>query len=280
MFDPRFVFLKMLLSLAVIAAMTADACAEDPPAKAVKEPKEDSSPTVMKKTIDSVEITIGKDVTDKLVRVDGPIQRWSNPLVRIVDATVFLWTRDGRPAVVSQVADVTDEGVWQEFQSLTTEPLLGTRDGQSYWAPTAAGIKWERAPTTEAPAATPELRRVQMRKIAERFRVADLFEFKEPNQLRLLATPLYRYSAPKAGVRDGALFSYALGTDPEVLLLIEAQQEGDAETWKVAFARLTGFACRATLDDKEFWSCKVMPFPYPPDATFFSIRVTLPIRGK
>ena len=280
MYDLRNVFLKMLLSLAVIVAMTADARADDPPAKAVKEPKEDSSPTVMKKTIDSVEITIGKDVTDKLVRVDGPIQRWSNPLVRIVDATVFLWTRDGRPAVVSQVADVTDEGVWQEFQSLTTEPLLGTRDGQSYWAPIAAGIKWERAPTTEAPAATPELRRVQMRKIAEKFRVADLFEFKEPNQLRLLATPLYRYSAPKAGVRDGALFSYALGTDPEVLLLIEAQQEGDAETWKVAFARLTGFACRATLDDKEFWSCKVMPFPYPSDSPFFSIRVTPPIRGR
>lgn len=234
----------------------------------------------LKKTISNVEITMGKDGTDKLVRVDDPIQRWSNPLVRIVDATVFLWTRDGRPAVVSQVADVTDEGVWQEFQSLTTEPLRGTRDGQSYWAPTAAGIKWERAPTTEAPAATAELRRVQMRKIAEKFRVADLFEFKEPNQLRLLATPLYRYSAPKAGVRDGALFSYALGTDPEVLLLIEAQQEGDAETWKVAFARLTGFACRATLDDKEVWSCKVMPFPYPPDSTFFSIRITPPNRGQ
>lgn len=235
---------------------------------------------VMKKTVGGVEVTIGKDGTEKLTRVDEPIQRWSNPIVRIVDATVFLWTRDGRPAVVSQVADVTDEGVWQEFQSLTTEPLNATRDGRSYWAPTAAGIKWERAPTTEVPAATPDLRRIQMRKIAEKFRVADHFEFQEPNQLRLLATPLYRYSAPKAGVRDGALFSYALGTDPEVLLLIEAQQKGDAETWKVAFARLTGFACRATLDDKDFWSCKVMPFPYPSDSTFFSIRVTPPNRGK
>ncbi len=235
---------------------------------------------VMKKTVGGVDVTIGKGGSEKLTRVDEPIQRWSNPIVRIEDATVFLWTLDGRPAVVSQVADVTDEGVWQEFQSLTAQPLLATRDGQSYWAPTAAGIKWQRAPTTESPASTPELRRIQMRKIAEKFRVADLFEFKEPNQLRLLATPLYRYSAPKVGVRDGALFSYALGTDPEVLLLIEAQQEGDAETWKVAFARLTGFACRATLDDKEVWSCKVMPFPYPPDSTFFSIQVTSSNRSK
>ncbi|MBC7817904.1 MAG: hypothetical protein IAG10_13515, partial [Planctomycetaceae bacterium] len=101
----------------------------------------------MKKTIESVELTIGKEGTDKLIRVDEPIQRWSNPIVHIVDATVFLWTRDGRPAAVSQVAEVTREGVWQEFQSLTTEPLQGKRDGQSYWAPTVAGIKWLRAPT-------------------------------------------------------------------------------------------------------------------------------------
>ncbi|MBC7818570.1 MAG: hypothetical protein IAG10_16910 [Planctomycetaceae bacterium] len=234
----------------------------------------------MKKTVERVELTIGKDGSDKLTRVEEPIQRWSNPLVRIVDATVFLWTRDGRPAVVAQVAEVTGEGVWQEFQSLTTEPLQGQRDGQSYWAPTAAGIQWMRAPTTEAPAGTAELRRIQMRKIAEKYRVSDLFEFKEPNQLRLLPAPLYRYSAPKVGVRDGALFSYALGTDPEVLLLVESQKQGDAETWMIAFARLTGFACQAALDDKEVWSCKLMPFPYPPDATFFSVRVAPASRGQ
>ena len=234
----------------------------------------------MKRAIEPVELTIGKAGTDKLVRVDEPIQRWSNPLVRIVDATVFLWTHDGRPVAVSQMADVADEGLWQEFQSLTTEPLRGTRDGQREWTPTAAGIKWLRAPTTESPAATPELRRIQMRKIAEKYRVSDVFEFKEPNQLRLLATPLYRYAAPKAGVLDGALFSFALGTDPEVLLLIESQKMADADVWMVAFARLTGFACRATLDDKEVWSCKVLPFPYPPDATFYSIRVAHPKGSK
>lgn len=64
--------------------------------------------------------------------------------------------------------------------------------------------------------------------------------------------------------------------------LIEAQKEGDAETWMVAFARLTGFACRATLDDKEVWSCPVLPYPYPypPDATFFSIQVAPRDRDK
>ncbi len=221
----------------------------------------------LKKLIAGVEVTAGKERANKLERVEEPILRWSNPIVKIVDATVFVWTRDGRPVVVSQLADVTDLGVWHEYQSMTTEPIQAKRNGQTEWAPTVGGIEWKRAPTTEAPSGTPELRRVQMRKIAEKFQINDDFDFK-PSQLRLLPTPLYRYSAPKLGVKDGALFTYVFGTDPEVMLLIEARKEGDAETWMVAFARLTGFACQATLDDKEFWSCK-----FPPESTFTQLRL-------
>ena len=134
---------------------------------AVKKEESARRLAAMKKTVDAFEITVGKNGADRLARVDEPIQRWSNPIVRIVDATVFLWTRDRRPVAVAQVAEVSGDGVWQEIQSLTTEPLQGKRDGQSYWAPTAAGIKWLRAPTTEVPAGTPELRRIQMRKIAD-----------------------------------------------------------------------------------------------------------------
>ena len=224
----------------------------------------------MKKIIANVELTVGKEGADKLVRIEEPIQRWSNPVIPITDATVFLWTHDGRPMVVAQVAEVADKSLWQEFQSLTTAPLQGRLGGRN-WVPTTPELKWLRAPTTERPAATAELRRIQMRKIAEKYRVSDVFEFKEPNQLRLLPTPLYRYAAPKAGVLDGALFSFALGTDPEVLVLIESQKVDEADVWLVAFARLTGFACQATLDDKEVWSSKVLPWPTPTNSTFFAI---------
>jgi hypothetical protein len=224
----------------------------------------------MKEIIKGVEMTIGKEGRAKLARIEEPIQRWSNPIIPIEDATVFLWTQNGRPAFVAQVAAVTGKGLWQEFQSLTTEPLQG-RIGNRNWAPTTAGIRWMSAPTNDAPAGTAVLRLVQMRKIAEKYSVSDVFEFKEPNQLRLLAKPLYRYSALEAGVVDGAIFSFALGTDPEVLLLVECQKENDCEVWKSAFGRLTGFACKATLDDQEVWSSKVLPWPTPTESTFMAI---------
>lgn len=254
----------MLLGLSV----PWDVCeADDDAAKAEESAKR---LVAMKKIIEGVEMTIGKERTRELKRIEDPIQRWSNPIIPIEDATVFLWTQNGRPAFVAQVAAVTGKGLWQEFQSLTTEPLQG-QVGNRRWAPTIGGIKWLSAPSTEAPAGTAVLRQVQMRKIAEKYRVSDVFEFKEPNQLRLLAKPLYRYSAPEAGVIDGALFSFALGTDPEVLLLVECQKEGDAVAWKAAFARLTGFACKATLDEQEVWSSKVLPWPTPTDSTFMAI---------
>lgn len=228
----------------------------------------------LKKMVEGVEITVGKAGTEKLERVDESALRWSNPIVKIVDATVFIWTRDGRPEVVSQLADVTDLGVWHAYQSFSLEPIQAKRNGTIEWAPNDPGIEWKRAPTTEAPAKTPELRRVQMRKIAEKFQINDDFEF-QPNQLRLLPAPLYRYSIPKQGVKDGALFTYVLGTDPEVLLLIEARKEGDTDTWMIAFGRMTGYACQAKLDGKEYWSCK-----FQPESTFTQLRYGPTLSGQ
>jgi hypothetical protein len=223
---------------------------------------------VMKAEIDKFELSIGDGNTQKLVRLDEPIQRWNNAIVPIVDATVFLWTCDGRPAVIAQLAQVPRIGLCLEAHSLTSEPLFGRFRGRR-WAPAPPGVEWLPAPNDEAPAATAELRRIQMRKIAESYRVSDLFD-NTLNELRLVPNPLHRYSCPESGILDGAIFSFALGTDPEVMILVESQKKGDANVWKVAFARMTGYACEAKLEGNKVWSCK-FDHPYPPTSVFFQV---------
>lgn len=220
----------------------------------------------MKAEIDKFELTIGDGKSKALVRLDEPVQRWNNPIVPVVDATVFLWTHNGRPAVIAQLAEVPSRGLCIEAHSLTAEPVVGQFRGDR-WAPTPPGVKWLSASTDEVPAATAELRRIQMRTIAERYQVTDLFDNKR-NELRLIPRPLYRYSALEAGILDGALFSFALGTDPEAIIMVESQKEAGVDTWKVAFARMTGYACEAKLDGKEIWSCRP-GWPYPPTSAFF-----------
>lgn len=191
-----------------------------------------------------------------------PIQRWSNPIGGgIPDAAVFLWTDRRRPVVVSQVAQTTDGHWFQEFQSLSTAPLVA-RDGETrFWAPAAAGIQWQDVPATARPASRTSLRLVQMRAIAQQFSVTDKFGTESPHQLRLLRQPLYRYADPSRGVLDGGLFSFAVATDPEVLLLVEAQAADQGHIWKTAFAPLTIFPCAASRDGELVWQCPPRPAP-------------------
>ncbi|MDA1054066.1 MAG: hypothetical protein O3C40_26760 [Planctomycetota bacterium] len=225
----------------------------------------------MKGSLEDIELTITLNgANEKLTRVEEPIQRWNNPVVQISDATVFVWTLGGLPTVIAQVAELFDGDLWQEFQSLSPESLDGRYGNESFWAPTSDGIRWMSASIAGLPAETTEARLIQMRRVVQRLQASDLFEFKKPSRLRLLSTPLYRYSAPKAGVLDGAIFSFALGTDPEVMVIVEAHKDRDAHKWMMAFARMTGFACTVTLDEKEIWSCHAMPWPHPRASTFMA----------
>jgi hypothetical protein len=103
-----------------------------------------------------------------------------------------------------------------------------------------------------------------MKTIAEKFSAAvDQSEtFEAPEQLRLLTTPLYRYSANGQGILDGALFAFVQGTNPEVLLLIEAQGAAPAERiWRYGFARMSSYNLRVRRGEQTVWERKREPVP-------------------
>ena len=50
-------------------------------------------------------------------------------------------------------------------------------------------------------------------------------------ELRLLPQPLYRYESTLPEVVDGALFTFVTGTDPELMLVIEARRTAAGPLW-------------------------------------------------
>jgi hypothetical protein len=73
--------------------------------------------------------------------------------------------------------------------------------------------------------------------------------------LRLLPTPLDRFGeAASDGNADGALFSFVVGNDPEVILLVES---GDKPTggpvWQYGLVLSTRSTSVALLDEREIW---------------------------
>ncbi len=96
-----------------------------------------------------------------------------------------------------------------------------------------------------------------MKGLARRFGAYQIIEPEmQREELRLLGQPLCRYSDGQASIRDGAVFAFALGTNPESLLFIEARDDahGVAE-WHYGWARRgTKGSVHAFLDSEEVWT--------------------------
>jgi hypothetical protein len=191
-----------------------------------------------------------------------PVFEWSNPIRSgLQQGVVFLWLRDGRPAALGSIFSQPDEKlpgrrIIHEFHALDSEKLLVTRPGEyNEWKP-RAGLARKELPDAAPPAATAGARLLQMRRLAREFTGHETDGEGKRWELRLLAAPLYRYSAAEAGVVDGALFTLVstAGTDPEVLLVLEARKEGERTRWEYACCRFSDRDLHVQRKDKEIWS--------------------------
>ena len=93
-----------------------------------------------------------------------------------------------------------------------------------------------------------------MKELSRRFTCRLSGDGQKGEELRLLPRPLYRYKAERAGLVDGALFAYVQGTDPEVILSLEAaRQDGDL-AWRYALTRRSMLALEADFDGEHVWA--------------------------
>jgi hypothetical protein len=187
-----------------------------------------------------------------------PVLRFTNPVGRVRDGTVFLWLDgDGRPAVVAQ-ATLNLKGTWvHEFSSLSPVRFTAVSSRGPTWTTKTAGVEFRPIPDAPSPAATAGERLRQMRALTREFTAEDDFEQKSWQPLRLLPKPFARYGREGAAVIDGALFSFALATDPEVYLMLEARLDKDVPVWQYAFARSTFYPVRASWKVKPVWEFNI-----------------------
>lgn len=123
------------------------------------------------------------------------------------------------------------------------------------WKP-EAGLTRKELTDVPAPAATAAARLIQMKKLAADFVGYSVDPEKKRLDLRLLTTPLYRYPTAKTGVIDGALFALisTAGTDPEILLVVEAREEKGKVRWEYALGRFSDRDLHVERNDKEVWA--------------------------
>lgn len=215
-------------------------------------------------TADAAEYTIYRDAgrREKLEFREKSVYDWTN-VIRSGGQTgsVFVWTYKGRPEVVGSIFSnpaYNEEGrraVMHELHSLSTSALVPDRASAKRWEP-RAGVVFKPIPGAPAPADSARQRAFQLRTLSREFAARSIDQDKHTWELRLLPQPLFRYDSTDPAVLDGALFAFvtSAGTDPEVIVAIEARRVGEGYQWQYVVARFSDLDLYVKLQDKEVWT--------------------------
>ena len=218
--------------------------------------------------------TIYRDSTRKEkveLRVD-PVYTWTNPIRGgEQDGEVFVWTCRGRAEVVGTFFSYPSTGprnLNHELHSLSTSVLDVARPGgANTWSPRAPGIEPVPIADAPAPARSSSMRLTQMRELTRGFSASSEDQKEKRWELRLLPQPLYRYESTDPDVLDGAVFAFvtSAGTDPELILVIEARKPSgsDAPAWHYGIARFSDLRLWVRLKGKEIYNAPPIPWDAP-----------------
>ena len=203
-----------------------------------------------------------------------PVLRWTNTLAGRSYGNTYVWLQNGRPVAVGGM--FRNFQPWNSFNgelaALAGTKLLVKRDDEVLWQPKDEW-KWHPLPGADAPAATAAQRLVQMRALAGEF-VVQLLDSRsvprgEDQTPRLLPRPLYRYDAKQTKTRDGALYAFALGTDPELMLLLECDTAAVKPAWRFGVGRMNRDTIRLKRKGETVWEGAEMRKHSPEDAYYF-----------
>ncbi len=205
------------------------------------------------------EIFVDEAQTKKADFVSEPVYRWTNASrANGQSGAMFVWTFERRPVALGGVFSNPEAGrriIMHEFHALGAKRIYPRlKDSQYEWLP-AAGVPMYPLSDAPAPEATAMRRSLQLRELAREFTAHTVDDLGARWQLRLLSRPLYRYETDGGDLIEGALFAFTsdAGTDPEIILVLEAVKDGKKESWQYRTVRFSISSLYVQFKGKEIW---------------------------
>jgi hypothetical protein len=246
-------WLHFLFSIAIVASVWAQDTKETP-----KQPAPDKKALeAALKTIELLEVRPAlKD--DKIARIKQPLLTFGDLARKHENGTLWAWGEKGRPLAFVELFRGEDPR-WVHAATLTSTERIVMTTSDASWTPEKTQIEFAAIPDAPAPADKEAQRLRQIKDLARRFTAFENWEGQR-HELRLLVQPVWRYSDAKQMLQDGAVFVLAHGTNPEILLFIEAQGKTlETSAWKFGAVRSGSAELHLAIDEKEVW--KIEPAP-------------------
>ena len=247
---------RLSMALAAYFLVWSDhAALSDCPAPEADKAEQEHQRDAVDREAQSFKLSLDGDKTE-ITLVEEPVLRWGNSIRGGANGGTFLWTAKGVPVATCCIWWSDPRTICLAFGSLTEKPILAKKRDRTIWHSTKPGLEHRDVPDAPAPARSAATRLTQLRNIAREFRAVLVYGDQGTEDLRLLPQPLYRYSGDDATIKDGAVFAFATGTDPELILQIEAVAgDDDALRWRYAATRRTSGVLRRSHKDRVVWTC-------------------------
>lgn len=261
--------MSRLAGLLLVALLIRPASGEEPAGKVAAAPAaglHEKLLALCRKDVESYRVTLPETPSEPLTARE--VMKWTNPVRDNQIGVVHGWLRGGRVEAVSSVfngpVERGDVQIMHEFVSLSTGRLTAARNGKTVWQPARPGLAPQLLERADRPDKTRPARLRQIRALAKEFSAYSLSPYADKSrwELRMLPQPLYRYDAgdreegaTSGDVLDGALFAFVstAGTDPELLLVIEARRASGEWRWEFGGARLSDNSLFLEHRQKTVW---------------------------
>jgi hypothetical protein len=266
-----------------IASVALRAVANDTPAK---EEQRGKYLAQMKGLAESTVVSF-KGATRKPLLTSKPVFRYDDQPLRFIDATMWVWTENGRPVAFEKIEAMihreTGEPQWGYCFTSAAEGLLSVEWSDSKrFESKEPGIAFQALNDAPAVGAGDAARKRQARELSRGFAARLVLDPRknETQELRLLPTPVMEYTDPKTNRYMGSVFVYsANGTNPTLLMLFEPREADQQTRWHFAPARMTSGGVKVSFADKQIWETPFVEWYQAPFATwtfFQTPRTPLP----
>ena len=195
--------------------------------------------------------------------VSTPVFRYSDERRNMLDGTLWRWGTTGRPVALMKVELYPTAGRgtrWVHCLASLSDELIEVKlDPRRTYRTTEPGITMERISDGPEPAEVATRRLLQMKRLARQFNATIWNAEDNSDQMRLLPTPICRYSDPEAGLIDGAVFGFTMGTNPDVLLVIEAHASDESPEWRFGCACMTSAGIEVRFEGRTVFEALFSP---------------------
>ncbi len=231
---------------------------KDDPAKGAAPDADEEHRRAAEKVVGGIELeALSGDTWVKVKRIEKPLLYHGDPTRANDRGSVWAWGEKGRPvALIELYQNVTNRTVWvYAICNTSGGKVRAKREGEAWWKENHSASELKDVPGAPAPAADAPQRQRQLKQLAGKFTG---HEFWDPNnsrfELRRLDRPLHTYRDEAAGILDGALYTLANGTNPEIMLFVEARanpNDGAKPVWQFTVGRLAHAELHLLYDEKE-----------------------------